>query len=408
MVAFAFFKARPLIVGVWALVVLIFGALAALLWPREAATNNDYTTARVEKTTLQQLVTATGTVQPINYVDVGVQVSGQLKKIHVIIGQEVNAGDLLAEMDTTVYQAKVEGLRAQRQVLVAQQADKTAQLQLAQQRLNRTQGLNNANATTQDALQNAQALLASAKAQLDMVAAQRQQLEFNLKVDEANLAYARIYAPISGTVVSMPLRQGQTLNANQQSPTLLRIADLSTITLQAQVSEADVSQLRPNMPVYFTTLGNKGQRWQGQLRTLLPTPEVNNAVVLYNALFDVPNPQRQLLLNMSAQVFFIAEEAPNALVIPLSALKAVSTSDEPRATDRKPNSHPPQVQVLTPSGKVETRSIRTGLNNRVHIQVLEGLSEGETVITGLRTNAPQNANPKRGLSDVSGAARMMR
>lgn len=408
MVAFAFFKARPLIVGVWALVVLIFGALAALLWPREAANNNDYTTARVEKTTLQQLVTATGTVQPINYVDVGVQVSGQLKKIHVIIGQEVHAGDLLAEMDTTVYQAKVEGLRAQRQVLVAQQADKTAQLQLAQQRLNRTQGLNNANATTQDALQNAQALLASAKAQLDMVAAQRQQLEFNLKVDEANLAYARIYAPISGTVVSMPLRQGQTLNANQQSPTLLRIADLSTITLQAQVSEADVSQLRPNMPVYFTTLGNKGQRWQGQLRTLLPTPEVNNAVVLYNALFDVPNPQRQLLLNMSAQVFFIAEEAPNALVIPLSALKAVSTSDEPRATDRKPNSHPPQVQVLTPSGKVETRSIRTGLNNRVQIQVLEGLSEGETVITGLRTNAPQNANPKRGLSDVSGAARMMR
>lgn len=408
MVAFAFFKARPLIVGVWALVVLIFGALAALLWPREAATNNDYTTARVEKTTLQQLVTATGTVQPINYVDVGVQVSGQLKKIHVIIGQEVNAGDLLAEMDTTVYQAKVEGLRAQRQVLVAQQADKTAQLQLAQQRLNRTQGLNNANATTQDALQNAQALLASAKAQLDMVAAQRQQLEFNLKVDEANLAYARIYAPISGTVVSMPLRQGQTLNANQQSPTLLRIADLSTITLQAQVSEADVSQLRPNMPVYFTTLGNKGQRWQGQLRTLLPTPEVNNAVVLYNALFDVPNPQRQLLLNMSAQVFFIAEEAPNALVIPLSALKAVSASDEPRATDRKPNSQTPQVQVLTPSGKVETRSIRTGLNNRVQIQVLEGLSEGETVITGLRTNAPQNANPKRGLSDVSGAARMMR
>ena len=98
---------------------------------------------------------------------------------------------------------------------------------------------------------------------------------------------------MSGTVVAQSAKQGQTLNANQQAPIIVRIADLSTMTVQSQVSEADVASLLPGMPVYFTTLGDPSKRWYGKLRQINPTPETVNNVVLYDALFDVDNKRRR-------------------------------------------------------------------------------------------------------------------
>jgi len=141
-----------------------------------------------------------------------------------------------------------------------------------------------------------------------------------LRADEANLNYAKIYAPMDGTVVSLTARQGQTLNANQTAPTILRIADLSTMTVQTQVSEAEVGKLRKGMEVYFTTLGSQGRRWYGALRKVEPTPTVTNNVVLYNALFDVPNKNQALLPSMTTQVFFIAATAKDALLVPTAAV----------------------------------------------------------------------------------------
>jgi macrolide-specific efflux system membrane fusion protein len=125
---------------------------------------------------------------------------------------------------------------------------------------------------------------------------------------------------MGGTVVSISTKQGQTLNSVQQAPTILRIADMSTMTVQTQVSEADVSKLRPGMESYFTTLGGQGRRWYGSLRKLEPTPTVTNNVVLYNALFDVPNTNSSLLPNMTAQVFFAAAQARNVLLVPAAAV----------------------------------------------------------------------------------------
>src|SRR5262249_38684281 len=119
-----------------------------------------------------------------------------------------------------------------------------------------------------------------------------------------NLSYTKIYAPMSSTVVAQSAKQGQTLNANQQAPVGVRIADLSTMTVQAQVSEADVASLRPGMPVYFTTLGDATKRWRSTLRQINPPPETVNNVVLYDALFDVDNRDGGLMTQMTAQVFF--------------------------------------------------------------------------------------------------------
>jgi len=305
-----------------ALVLLLLVAAGWAAWKKFSAPNprEKFQIVSVERGDLEDLVTATGTVQPRDYVDVGAQVSGQLKKLYVEVGSQVKEGDLLAEIDPTVFLATVDGRRASLRNLQATMVDKESQLKLAELQYTRQKNMLVENATTADAFQSAEATLRSAHAQIDALKAQIDQTESSLRADEANLGYARIYAPMSGTVVSISTKQGQTLNANQQAPTILRIADMNTMTVQTQVSEADVSKLRPGMESYFTTLGGQGRRWYGSLRKLEPTPTVTNNVVLYNALFDVPNTNNALLPNMTAQVFFAAAQARNVLLVPAGAV----------------------------------------------------------------------------------------
>lgn len=310
--------------ALWAVIALLLivggGYAAWRLVYGQPNLREQYQFATVQRADIQDLVTATGTVQPRDYVDVGAQVSGQLKRLHVEVGSIVKAGDLLAEIDPTVLTATVDarraGLRNQRATL----AERESQYALAQLLLSRQRNLMKDDATTTESLQQAEATAKAAKAQIDAIKASIEQTESTLRADEANLNYAKIYAPLAGTVVSVTARQGQTLNANQSAPTILRIADLSTMTVQTQVSEADVSKLRQDMTVYFTTLGSQGRRWYGTLRKVEPTPTVTNNVVLYNALFDVPNNNQALMTNMTAQVFFIAAEAKDALVVPVAAV----------------------------------------------------------------------------------------
>ncbi|KQW68590.1 efflux RND transporter periplasmic adaptor subunit [Methylibium sp. Root1272] len=314
--------------AVWALLALLLiiggGYMVWRLVYGQPSLREQYQFATVQRADIQDLVTATGTVQPRDYVDVGAQVSGQLKRLHVEVGSIVKAGDLLAEIDPTVLTATVDarraGLRNQRATL----AERESQYALAQLLLSRQRNLMKDDATTTESLQQAEATSRAAKAQIDAIKATIEQTESTLRADEANLNYAKIYAPLAGTVVSVTARQGQTLNANQSAPTILRIADLSTMTVQTQVSEADVSKLRQDMTVYFTTLGSQGRRWYGTLRKVEPTPTVTNNVVLYNALFDVPNNNQALMTNMTAQVFFIAAEAKDALVVPVAAIGSSS------------------------------------------------------------------------------------
>ncbi len=360
-------------------------------------------TAMAQRGNLEDTVTATGTLQPKDYVDVGTQVSGQLKKLLVDIGDVVAAKQLLAEIDPSVYQAKVDGDQAQLLNQKAQLADKQAQLALADLQLTRQQNLTRENATTTDALQSADATRKSALAQLDSVRAQIQQTESALRGDEANLGYTKIYAPIAGTVVSQTAKQGQTLNANQQAPIVMRIADLSTMTVQAQVSEADVPKLRVGMDVYFTTLGGDNHRFYGKLRQISPTPNVVNNVVLYDALFDVANPNQVLMTQMTAQVFFVASSAKDAVLVPLAALRPVASKGRAvgsRAAGERASGIDPRIQfangaalvsVVGADGKIAEREVKVGVMNRVSAQIVSGLEAGEKVVIG--TKAPAAVAP---------------
>lgn len=361
----------------WLLPVLLLIVAAAgwFLWSINTNRAAQFSTAKVERGDVEDSITALGTLEPLNYVDVGTQVSGQLSVLHVELGDQVEEGQLLAEIDPTIYLARVEATRAQLANLRAQLADRQAQETLARLQAERQRNLIRLDATSQEQVESAEATLRSASAQIEAIKAQIRQTESALKGEEADLNYTRIYAPMSGTVVQQLANQGQTLNANQTAPIIVQIADLSTMTVRTQVSEADIAQLEVGMPAYFSTLGQPQRRWEGTLRQILPTPEVLNNVVLFNALFDVPNPDRNLLPKMSAQVFFVRAAAEDVLTIPVAALQQAGTpAPGERATL--------QVQILDADGEPQLRDIRVGTRNRVSAEVLEGLEEGEQVVTG--------------------------
>ena len=373
----------------WPTVLLIAAVLAAgggyyyyreVVAPSQAAPA--FQTAKVEVGDIETTVTAIANMQPKNYVDVGTQVSGQLRTIHPDIGALVKKDDLLAVIDPTVYQTRVAGDRASLDNLRAQLAQAQAQLTLDRLRNERAQQLLANQSGSKDAADAAEATMRISEAKIDALKAQIAQTQATLDGDLANLGYTKIYAPMDGTVVSITAREGSTLNANQSAPIVLRIADLQTMTVTAQVAEGDIPRIKVGTPVYFSTLGLPDRRWQGEVRQIEPTPTIVNDVVLYNVLIDVPNDDLSLMTNMTAQVFFRLGEAKGVPLVPTQALRT-----------RRDGSQ--SVRVLTPGG-VEERVVKTGLSNRTVTQIVDGLQPGETVVTGnAATAAPRPAGGSR-------------
>ncbi|MFF5867496.1 efflux RND transporter periplasmic adaptor subunit [Pseudomonas sp. NPDC012596] len=347
-------------------------------------------TVTVARADIESSVTALGTLQPRRYVDVGAQASGQIRTLHVEAGDEVRKGQLLVEIDPSTQQARLDAGRFSIDNLKAQLAEQRAQYLLAQQVLKRQHDLAAAGATRQEDLQAADAQLKVTQARIDMFQAQIRQAQASLRSDEAELGYTRIYAPMDGTVVAVDAREGQTLNAQQQTPLILRIAKLSPMTVWAQVSEADIGKVKPGMTAYFTTLAGGKRRWNSTVRQILPIPPkplaltsqggggpasatsgtTGSQVVQYTVLLDVDNPDGALMAEMTTQVFFVAGQANQVLTAPLAALDD-SDSEGLRL-----------AQVLGQDGKLEQRKVRVGLSDRLRVQILDGLQEGERLVIG--------------------------
>ena len=354
---------------VWLAVVMLI-VVGGAIWAYVHVSGDDrrtqINTARAEVRDIEVLFTATGTLQPRDYVDVGAQVSGQLEQLLVDVGDVVEAGQLLAEIDPTLLVSQVESNQAQLRNQQAVLREREAQFELSRLNYNRQERLQSNNLTSQELVETARASMQQAQAQVDSIRAQIEQTQSSLRAAEANLNYTRIYAPTAGTVVSIEARRGQTLNAAQTTPTILTIADLSEMTVQAQVSEADIGRLEIGMPVYFTTMGNRTQRWHGELRLIEPTPLVENNVVLYNALFEVPNEERSLMTQMTTNVFFIAEAARNVVTVPVAAVQR--------------NEQGSFVEVLTDTGARQHVRVTPGLSDRVYTEIRDGLAAGTNVV----------------------------
>src|SRR5690606_5056250 len=207
-------------------------------------------TVTVESGDVERVITALGSLKPKHYVDVGTQVTGQLKKVHVAVGDRVERGQLIAEIDPAVYQSRVQSGQATLDKLRAQLALREAELTLARQRLERNRQLLAAKAISRDTVEENEAALKIAQAQIQSLRAEIKAAEAALDSDITNLGYTKIYAPITGTVVSESAVEGQTVNASQSAPVIVQIADLETMTVWAQVAEADVIRIKPGMPAY--------------------------------------------------------------------------------------------------------------------------------------------------------------
>lgn len=340
-----------------------------------------YLTATAERGDIENAVLATGVLEGIKQVDVGAQVSGQLKSLKVKVGDKVKKGQWLAEIDPLILQNTLRKAQVDEENLQAQRRATAAQLKQAKSVYERYKGLQIDESVSRQDFEDAQSTFQVQQANLLSLDAQIKSAHIQIDTAKVNLAYTRIVAPIDGDVVGIVTQEGQTVIANQLAPVLLKLADLDTMTVKAQVSEADVIHISPGQQVYFTILGEADKRYYAKLRGTEPAPQnfletqtagtpKQNTAVFYNALFDVPNPDHRLRIAMTAQVRIVLDTAQAALMVPVAALGS-------RNAD---GSYP--LRVLDAKGKAVSRDVKTGINNNVKVQILDGLVEGDKVVIG--------------------------
>jgi membrane fusion protein, macrolide-specific efflux system len=367
-------RRRRIVLATLAIVAIAAGVTLKACAPDK---HPQYLSAPVSRGDLENAVLATGALQAFKQVDVGAQVSGQLKSLKVRLGDKVTKGQWLAEIDPVISENALRQARASEESLRAQQQSTAAQLTQAELAFKRQQAMLPDDATSRESFEAARATLDVQRATLASLAAQIRSARIQIETAQANLGYTRIVAPIDGEVVAVVTQEGQTVIAQQQAPVILKLADLDTMTVKAQVSEADVIRVRAGQPAYFTILGEPDKRHYGKLRAIEPAPQnyaeaqsplgggsKPNSAVFYNALFEVPNPEHRLRISMTAQVSIVLSNARNALSIPAAAL----------GEKRKDGTYAVR--------STETRNVRIGINNNVRVEVLAGLKDGERVVIG--------------------------
>ena len=339
-----------------------------------------YLVAKVERGDIENAVLATGLLEGIKQVDVGAQVSGQLKSLKVKLGDKVKKGQWLAEIDPLVLQNTLRQALVDEENLQAQRRATAAQLKQTKSIYERYNDLQADASISRQDFETAESNYEVQRANLLSLDAQIKSAHIQIDTARVNLAYTRIVAPIDGDVVGIVTQEGQTVIAQQLAPVLLKLADLDTMTVKAQVSEADVIHITPGQKVYFTILG-EDRRYYGELRGTEPAPQnfldtqaagtaKQSSAVFYNALFDVPNPDHRLRIAMTAQVRIVLDTAQAVLMVPVAALG-------PRNAD---GSFP--VRVLDAKGHAQQRNVQTGINNNVKVQIRDGLVEGDKVVIG--------------------------
>lgn len=364
-----------------ALLLTVAVAVAAKLYFFPSAKKSEFVTATAALSDLEQSVLATGTLQAFKQVSVGAQASGQVRSLKVALGDAVKKGQLVAEIDSMKQQNDLRNTQAALDSARAQLASKQAALKQAELAFRRQQELLALDAISRESFEQADAKLETTRAEIRATEAQIAQAKIAADTAQVNLGYTKILAPMDGVVVAIVTQEGQTVNANQSAPTIIKLALLDTITVKAQISEADVVRVRTGQKAYFTILGAPEKRYYTTLRTMEPAPDSiakedtsssssSASAIYYNGLLDVPNTDGRLRISMTAQVYIVLNEARQVLTIPAAALgergrKGMTT-----------------VRVLGEDGKALERQVKVGINNNVNAQILEGLAVGDKVVTG--------------------------
>ena len=435
------------------MVAVIAIALIAAGWyflkPKEQPPQ--YITAEVTVGDIESSVLATGILEATKMVSVGAQVSGQVKKMYVQLGDQVKQGQLIAQIDSVRQENELKTAEASIKNQMAQLAVRQANLAKVEAEYKRQQAMYAQDATSRSELESALANYKTAQADITAINAQIEQSRLTLATAKEDLGYTQIVAPMDGTIVAIVTEEGQTVNANQSAPTIVKLAQLDTMTIKAEISEADVMKVHKGQTVYFTTLGNTDKKIYAKLRQVEPAPNSINtdnntssstsgSAVYYNALFDVPNEDGKLRIDMTAQVYIILDEARNVLTIPAAAIQSSNRpqrpnrgegsrgasvpsepneaqnqasgderaagdrparlvlSDAERALIEQGKAQRGMVRVLQADGTAKPTPVLIGLNNRVTAQVIKGLKRGDQVVIADGSDTSNDAAKRGGNS----------
>ncbi|MBS7405880.1 MAG: efflux RND transporter periplasmic adaptor subunit, partial [Oxalobacter sp.] len=250
-------------IGASTIIVLI--AAAVLFWIMTQEDDVTYMTERVRSGNINQVVEATGEVAAVNLVSVGAQVSGQIKKLYVVLGQEVKQGEMIAEIDSQTQENTLNTDKAKLSNYKAQLEARKIILNISKKQYDRELVLIKTNSTSQESLENARNAYATAKANVNEMESLITQTQIAINTDETNLGYTKIRAPLDGTIVSVPVEEGQTVNANQTTPTIVQIANLNDMEIDIEISEGDITKVKPGMGVTYTILSEPNTIFKAKL-----------------------------------------------------------------------------------------------------------------------------------------------
>lgn len=342
-----------------------------------------YLTITPTRTDVVSKVVATGKLVGRSEVNVGAQVNGQLQKLYVELGDKVKKDDLIAEIDPRTQNNALLTAKANLKVEKASKAQKVALLKQQQSEYDRQLKMRTKNATSEANLEVALANLEQTKAAIMLCDANIEKAQLSVDNAITNLGYTTIRAPRDGVVIGIVTEEGQTVVSNQSAPTIVKLADLETMTVEAEISEADVVKIKPGMSAYFTILGMPDKKFHSSLRQIEPGTAAESSgtsnssastssstAIYYNALLDVPNKEGILRVSMTAEVTIVLGESKNALTLPIAVL------------DRKVGDDQYKIRVLDKDNNVHEKIIKVGMKDNIHYEILEGLEEDDRVVIG--------------------------
>jgi macrolide-specific efflux system membrane fusion protein len=378
-------------------ILLLVGVVAAGIVYKYTMTQqveSVFITDVVKRGNIENVVLTNGVLYPSKLVSVGAQVSGLIANMNVQLGDNIKQGDLIAQIDNLTQQNALKEAEASLKSINAQFRAKQAQIKGAQSEFTRKKNMLADEATSQAEYDVAESTLAVYRADLDQLSAEKEESIISVDNAKLDLGYTTITSPIDGTVIYVSVEEGQTVNNNQGTPSIIELAQLDVMTIKAQVSEADIINVRAGQEVYFTIMGSTTNKYRGALRAIEPGPTLlsgddsaliigDDEAIYYNALFDVENPDNMLRFGMTAQVSIILAKAVDALLVPSQVLVKKSGSNV-------------SYQVLVKhNDQTQYRDVEVGINNKIYAQILSGLNEGEEIVIG------QSSGKKEATSSLS-------
>ncbi|WP_148786896.1 efflux RND transporter periplasmic adaptor subunit [Campylobacter concisus] len=347
----------------------------------------EFITKKAKKGSFSKKVDATGEIFATELIDVGAQVSGQIKKLYVKLGDQVKKGDMIASIDSSTQQNSIDNKEAQLAIYKAQLESAKVALNIAKTQFDRENALFSKNATSKQEFESAKNTYSANSAKIKELEAQIKQTNIELSTAKINLGYTKITAPRNGTVVSVQVEEGQTVNANQTTPTIVNIADLSHVKMKMQIAEGDITKIKVGTPVEYSILSEPTKKFQTTVSSIDPglttlsdgsygssssskssysSSSSSSSAVYYYAQSIVDNKDGILRIGMTTQNELLIANVEDAIIVPSIGIK----KDENGTF----------VYVLKDGKPVKT-AVKTGIKDNLDTQIISGINEDDEIIT---------------------------